>query len=74
MTETPESLQASIRDAHMQYLAQIKPFHGELHRYARGLTRCAFLAEDLCQEAVVRARTAATQRDISPSPSARSNR
>lgn len=49
-----DDLQARIRDAHMEYLRRVRPHHGELHRYARGLTGCVFRAEDLCQEAVVR--------------------
>lgn len=55
--ETPADatrIRDQVREAHLELMRALEPHLPELHRYARGLARCPFSAEDLCQESVSR--------------------
>lgn len=52
--EANQNPREAIRSAFLDLMGQVKEFHGELHRYACGLTGNVWDAEDLCQEAILR--------------------
>ncbi|MDF1666882.1 MAG: RNA polymerase sigma factor [Planctomycetota bacterium] len=57
-SEKPSDLKnprEAIRGAFLEMMGQVKDFHSALHRYACGLTGNVWDAEDLCQEAILRA-------------------
>ena len=53
--DLPDALRDEMRAAWHRYLDLVTPIRGDLHRYCRRLTRNVWDAEDLAQEALLRA-------------------
>ena len=70
-SEPPASLAASLRSSWHGFLDTYEPLRSQLYRYCRHLTRSAWDAEDLAQEAMARAFVTLGQMgDAPPNPRA----